>query len=246
MLSSDSETATVFQTRAWHRSWWSAYGESHEPRVIEVSRGGRLIGLAPLMVARRYPQLIRFIGDGRADYCDVIAGAADKPAVLEAVFDNLGGNSSLDRRGTEQCSCRLGHGQRATRLLPPGWLSAGGGPAVRSAHVVDTGPGESALQIYNKPSLRRPQNVLARAGRLACRTVTTDLEVAPLLDTFFAQHIGRWAPTATPSLFLDARNREFYRSLAAELVRRGGCTFRPSSSTINPSPSTSASTTPAR
>jgi CelD/BcsL family acetyltransferase involved in cellulose biosynthesis len=40
------------------------------------------------------------------------------------------------------------------------------------------------------------------------------------VDRFFAQHIARWSDTATPSLFVDPRNQQFYRELARELSRR--------------------------
>jgi CelD/BcsL family acetyltransferase involved in cellulose biosynthesis len=43
----------------------------------------------------------------------------------------------------------------------------------------------------------------------------------PYMDRFFAQHISRWAGSATPSLFLDERNQAFYRELVRAMSHCG-------------------------
>jgi CelD/BcsL family acetyltransferase involved in cellulose biosynthesis len=82
-----------------------------------------------------------------------------------------------------------------------------------------------ALRILNKSSLRRRQNGLARSGALTVRHLKRADEIEPLLDCFFDQHVRRWAPTSSPSLFVDPRNREFYRHLTRNLSSSGWLLF---------------------
>ena len=76
---------------------------------------------------------------------------------------------------------------------------------------------DEAQRIYDKPSLRRRQNYFERTGALVVRHLTSATEIAPLLDTFFAQHVSRWSGASHPSLFLKEQNRAFYRTLTRNL-----------------------------
>ncbi|MEP7118002.1 MAG: GNAT family N-acetyltransferase [Acidobacteriota bacterium] len=224
-LAARSETTSVFQTSAWLRSWWATFHEAYEPRVLALSRGHQLVGLAPLVASRRTPGLLKFMGDGRADYCDLIAAATDKRAVVDAMFTVLEGTtpwSVLDLSNVPGTS-------NTTEILREFCTAAGFGFSAEQQYVCPTllihDAEESALKIFNKASLRRPENVLARSGRVTYRTLTGGEEVAALLDGFFEQHVGRWSQTTTPSLFSDARNRDFYRALAANLGPAGWLHF---------------------
>lgn len=224
-LVSESETGSVFQTRAWHRSWWAAFGEAYEPRVVVVCRGLEVVGLAPFVVDRRNPHVLRFMGDGRADYCDIITRRADKRPVLEAMFDALETAPSWSIMELNNLPSSSG----TVAALRDLCRRAGYGLSVEAQFVCPTlriqGNGDSARKIFNKPSLRRPETVLARAGQVTYRTLTGDHEVMRQLEPFFEQHIDRWSQTATPSLFMDTRNREFYRALAAGLGPKGWLHF---------------------
>ena len=73
-LYQDSPRATPFQSWAWLYSWWEAYGEGHELRLVTVRNGrGLLVGLAPLMLKHRlgFGKLL-FVGTGPTDYLDVL------------------------------------------------------------------------------------------------------------------------------------------------------------------------------
>jgi CelD/BcsL family acetyltransferase involved in cellulose biosynthesis len=60
--------ATPYQSWAWLYSWWEAYGEDYELRLITVRSGeGLLVGLIPLMLERRWGfGKLLFIGTGLA------------------------------------------------------------------------------------------------------------------------------------------------------------------------------------
>ena len=220
-----SETSSVFQTSAWHRSWWAAFGDAYDPRVMVLSRGSRMVGLAPFVVDRRTPGVLRFMGDGRADYCDFIASREDKRSILKSVFSALAAAASWSVVELNNVPSMSGTIEEARALC----RDAGFGFRVDHQFVCPSllilEHQEAALKIFNKASLRRPEKVLARSGRVTYRVLTSHDDVVPLLDAFFDQHIRRWTATSTPSLFLDARNREFYRGLTARLAPRGWLHF---------------------
>jgi CelD/BcsL family acetyltransferase involved in cellulose biosynthesis len=43
----------VFLTHEWFCSWWRAFGEGNELFIVTVRDGGEVVGIAPLMIARR-------------------------------------------------------------------------------------------------------------------------------------------------------------------------------------------------
>jgi CelD/BcsL family acetyltransferase involved in cellulose biosynthesis len=170
------------------------------PLVIETTTQGRVA---------------RFIGDGRADYCDLLA--ANDPDVVSAMIRGLGdtrGWDVLDLKNVPSESPTVEYIRNACR-------DAGFRVIIRDQFMCPTllirGHEQSARAILDKPSLRRRQNRLQRMGRLSCRDLTAAADVLPLLDQFFDQHVARWRATATPSLFCDGANRDFYRELTMRL-----------------------------
>jgi CelD/BcsL family acetyltransferase involved in cellulose biosynthesis len=79
--------------------------------------------------------------------------------------------------------------------------------------------------IYDRPSVRRPQNYFERQGKLVIRDLTTWQAIAPHLDAFFQQHIDRWNNTDSASLFHDAQISRFYRELAENVANAGWMLF---------------------
>jgi CelD/BcsL family acetyltransferase involved in cellulose biosynthesis len=79
--------ATPYQSWAWLYSWWEAYGEDYELRLITMRSGeGLLVGLIPLMLERRWGfGKLLFIGTGLAsDYLDVLVRRDWEAEVCEA------------------------------------------------------------------------------------------------------------------------------------------------------------------
>lgn len=72
-LHRNSPRSTPFQSWAWLYSWWEAYGEGYEPRIVAVRDGDLLVGIIPLMLERRlgFGRLL-FIGSGASDCLDML------------------------------------------------------------------------------------------------------------------------------------------------------------------------------
>jgi CelD/BcsL family acetyltransferase involved in cellulose biosynthesis/predicted ATP-grasp superfamily ATP-dependent carboligase len=228
-IASRSDTNTVFQTHEWSRSWLSTFGDQYSPFFVRVANGHGVAGIAPFVVERRATErVVRLLGDGRADYLDFMA-AGNKADVIKSVFDtltedgrwdvvelnNIPGDSSTVELVRSVCDA---HGYRT--LVDDQYPCP---------TLLIEGREDEALKVLNKPSLRRRTNYFNRAGRLVCLNLSTAAEVQPHLDAFFAQHVMRWGSGAggstSSSLFVDNRNRDFYRELTRAIAPKGWLLF---------------------
>jgi CelD/BcsL family acetyltransferase involved in cellulose biosynthesis len=217
-LAAGSPTKSVFQTYQWMSSWERVFKERYQPWYVCAEDASGIVGVGPLMMTRgRFgKRVLRFLGDGRADYCDfLIRGDSRKVlnGLFEKVFAARDGWDAIELNNIPADSltvalvediCRRSEYYLLQRDLYPNPV------------LVIKGRRDEASKIIHKAGLRRRQNYFQRTGSLTFKTLTRD-DVLPYLDRFFEQHIGRWAKTSTPSLFLDECNRTFYRELAAAM-----------------------------
>ncbi len=210
-------TNSVFQTYQWHRSWWHTYGRRHEPLFLTVADAHATRGVAPLYVEETAAgsRVVRFLGDGRADYCDLLAGNDAK--TVAAMVRGL-----LDYKHWDMAELvSIPAESPSVGMLKSVCQAAGLRIMVLDQFVCPTllvrGHETAARRLLDKPSLRRRQNYFERNGKLSFRDLTSASEIAPHLDRFFDQHTMRWSGTNTPSLFCDSINRAFYRDLMSRL-----------------------------
>lgn len=225
-LAARGDTRSIFQTYQWTRSWLAAYGDEYEAVFVTAFGPGGVTGIAPLVV-RRFPprrRVLRFLGDGRADYCDFLTGGRKAQvlstllsAALKAVPWDVVEFGSLPARS------------RTVPMVQDICRRMGYSTLAEDQHTCPTllvaGHERAARRIANKPSLRRAVNRFARDGSLVFRHLTTMAEIEPYLEVFFDQHVERWAGSDSPSLFLIERNRVFYRALASSLAVKGWILF---------------------
>lgn len=221
-LTSRSETNTVFQTHQWARSWLKAFGDQYEQMFISVADPSGVVGVAPLVVRRGLAgeRVVRFLGDGKADYCDFLA-AGDKPKVLEGIFGAL----FASRERWDVIELNNIPAESSTIELVQAICHRTGYRSLVQDHfrchrLLISGHEDEALKIFNKAGLRRRQHYFERIGHLAFKDLT-GTGVIPYLEGFFDQHIARWTGSKSPSLFLKERNRIFYQELAAAMADKG-------------------------
>jgi len=217
-LAAMSNTNSVFQTHQWATSWWATFGYEHEPLLVTVANSRGVVGVAPLVVrrGRSRERVVRFLGDGRADYCDVLGSRQDPEvtlALLQAVlrshsWDVIELNNLPEASATPGLIRDLCHDRGFPLRTDQQYICP---------TLLISGLEGFAHSVRNKASLRRRENHFRRQGRLTCSHLRSFAEIEPYLDRFFEQHISRWASTRSPSLFLDGRNRCFYRELAQSL-----------------------------
>jgi CelD/BcsL family acetyltransferase involved in cellulose biosynthesis len=206
-------------TYEFARSWVSAYGRDRQLLFATATDASGVRAVAPLVVDHTAVRgrVLRFIGDGRADYSDVLVRDGDTDSAERLVtgllaydqWDIIDLHNIPDRSATpaivRRCAERAG--------LPLVFDD----DIVCPALVIE-GREAEARRIVNKPSLRRRENYFARDGSFAVRHLTRGEDILPMLDRFFTQHIDRWAGTSSPSLFNKAENRDFYRRLTQALA----------------------------
>lgn len=216
-LAATSATNSIFQTHQWSTSWWSSFGDQFTPRFVSATDDTGVVGVAPLILDSSTRQrVLRFLGDGRADYCDFLTKDADIGVLLRLfaavtelpdwdviLLNNLPGQSpTVDALTT--------------------WCARAGLPTLVNRHVLCPtllidGHQDEARAVLNKPSLRRPLHYFQRSGRLDVRDLRRSAAIEPLLDAFFAQHVTRRLAKHSRSLFDEPRNRTFYRALTRNL-----------------------------
>lgn len=203
-------TDTVFLTRAYQRAWWRALGRGS---LLLIGTDGLL---APLFADGG---MVFLTGSGGSDYLDLIGDPA--PGAIEAALDAA-------REATpEFVGFRFYHVPEGSPT--PARLAVAadalGLTLVEEESlptpVLDLTDAEAAREALGKKSLRRREAWLRNHGLLELRHLSDGGTIEPLLDSLFEQHRARWAGTASPSLFEDPRQREFYRGLVREAADAG-------------------------
>lgn len=222
----EDPAATVFQTRPWVEAWWSAYGEPGSALLVLFCADDQLVGMAPL--CRRSAGAedeIVFMGDGRADYLDLIARDSDRRQVTAAFWTALGqepGWSLARLRNIPAHSPTAQHLPLAARSTGL-WPMHDADEACLT--LVHDGRHPTPGALLRKYRVRRAANALRRMGDFEVVDIT-DLEGARAeLPGLFEQHTNRWQGTSTPSLFLDPQNRRFYEQMVEKLMPAGHLLF---------------------
>jgi CelD/BcsL family acetyltransferase involved in cellulose biosynthesis len=82
-----------------------------------------------------------------------------------------------------------------------------------------------AIRHTRKKSLLRHENYFRRTGLLQVHHMSTAADIRPQLEEFFAQHIARRGVTASPSLFLELRQRDYYHDVVTTIGPKGWLRF---------------------
>ncbi len=106
-----------YQSWHWNFTWWKHFGASGALRLVLVEEDGRLIGIAPLFVARRFRGLplkhLAFIAHKRTDYLDFIVRPENEASFFRQLFEFLA-SGPRDWLFIELKDFR----ERSTNLLP--------------------------------------------------------------------------------------------------------------------------------
>ena len=223
---------SVFQAFAWHLCWWKAFHGSHELFVILAYVDSRLVGIAPMMIARHMGPIgqlrsgVCFIGsvNDASDYCDFITDP-DVPGVLHALLEEMNpGKNDFHRIDLSHFP---GHSPNKAAILEY-FASQDARITVEfqaDAPVRILGDSQADRKAANKSSLKRHTRYFEKSGDLRFHQCGSEQEILGYLDTFFEQHKARRARTDSPSQFLDPAQRFFYRELVTEAFRCGWLRF---------------------
>ena len=218
-LLQSNETNTIFQTREWFDCWWDTYGNNHKLFFITARQNGSTIGFAPLFIKKiKSKRILVFIGEGNADYTDFVTWQ-NKIEVIDVFFDlilanknkwdeialsNIPEYSQTPVYIEEFCKSRKLNFFSHNNIICP------------TLTIKDNK--EYLNKLLHKKSITRHINYFKKNGELKYLDITTLDQARVYLEAFFRQHIARCTMTNYDSLFLNEKNKRFYRKLLEELL----------------------------
>lgn len=199
----------VFMHLAWVRTFVEVYGPGRGLHCVVAESGGRVCGLLPLM--RDDKGWLRFIGDPRSDYSDVLCAPEEAAAVVAALTAHLRKLPGLTLSAVPEHA-----------LL---WQALNGMKHPFTIMVEEPCPaiqfdadGQVARDLLKKDSLRRHEKKVAKLGPITLQRAATRAEAHAFLPVLFDQHVARWRTTGTPSMFEKPEHRRFYERLIDDEV----------------------------
>jgi CelD/BcsL family acetyltransferase involved in cellulose biosynthesis len=213
-----SHTNAINLTWQWQRNWWKSFGRGRLMLVI-LEDADRPVCIAPL-----------FVDDGMIfnvcpeDHLDLIGEVSrdSVEAIITCALENVPGFQGLRVYFVPQSSPTSHFLQQAATHFGFTCIQESSFPSPRLE--ISAQP-DAAAACTRKKSLLRHENYFRREGRLTIQHATTAEEILPQLDEFFDQHIARRAATPNPSLFVEQRQRDYYRSITENIGPTGWLRF---------------------
>lgn len=204
----------------WAISWLGSVGASVRPLVIVVREEARVRAIAPLCVNES--RVLTFIGYPQSDYADFILDRdADPASVLELVLAEV-----FSRRASWRVAVldQLGEERSSVSALREA-LIRGGYPfryeKGDACAAMDLGDPKAATKQYSKSNMSNYINWYRRNGDFRFEVIEDEAVALDRLESLFEQHIERWNGTSTPSSFLRAGMKEFYRDFFRRMHPKG-------------------------
>lgn len=210
-LLSRGQSDGVFMSWHWQKAWWKAFGRGKLILVV-AEQDGEPIAIAPLFADHG---IVYLVGSGGSDYLDMIGDVSDLDlleGLLQQAKDSAPNFTGFCFYHVLETSAFLTKIQEIA--IHQGWQLSEEGTMPAPFLGLKDNP-ELAYEATRKKSLLRHEAYFNRNGGITVEHLTESSVILPHLESFFEQHIVRWAPTPYPSLFLDPRQRQFYQELTA-------------------------------
>ena len=226
LAASGSETA--FLTHEWVVAYLRWIAGDATPMVLVARDGNDVIGIAPLLLARRSAdgrtvRRVEFIGVPNSDYSDFIV-TGDRQPVLQAFFRHL---LSRRRAWDEALLTEIPEGSEtieATRaIFARPWVPGVVLPGEECPTLMIEGHEQEILdtlarkKYIGKRDLQKTLDYIGTHGKLTFRHAETLDDGERLLPHLFRLHRARWADTPTPSKFENPNYERFYTELLTAL-----------------------------
>ncbi|HEX8344288.1 MAG TPA: GNAT family N-acetyltransferase [Actinoplanes sp.] len=212
-------SATPFQSGAWVRSWWSAYGRAGGLRLVLVRRNGQLVAGAALMARRhRFSTVLTPMGAGLSDFEDVLV---DDRFAAEATRRLIGALLECRRWDRLQFDeCRPGGAARRLYDAWPGARWRGAGSTCLEIAVAPVQQTLATLPRDTAKSFRKKLRRIDAAGFEITEAPATEAAAAvrDLLDLHRRQWEGR--PGVNPE-HVSPRFEQFLGGAIGDLVGTG-------------------------
>jgi CelD/BcsL family acetyltransferase involved in cellulose biosynthesis len=213
----------LFMLPPWIETWLEHFGGSREPHIYKITRGGELLGFAPLLVQDNEASLIG--SPDVCDYLDFIVAPGRQKDFFSALITHFRqqGIARLDlgplrpdsaalaccTGAAEQCSCTLSNADEDVSYelaLPPDW----------EAYL-------RGLTVQQRHELRRKLRRLEEAGNFTYRVIDDPCVLEQAFEIFLELfRSSRPDKDAFMTTGMEAFFRSLLRSMAAcGLLRLG-------------------------
>lgn len=221
-LAMKSATNTVFQTYPWHRAWVESLGKDQELWILAVRAQGALLGIAPLIVTKkRALRILKFIGQGHADYCDFLY-PSDRSDVFQAIMGFLKSNQDKwDAMALDYIPQSSPTVHNLSELGRDKGLFVNVYARQTCPFIRIDADGNQLQDLMAKKNLQRDYKHLQKQGNYSAVHYKRREDIDLLMHVFFEQHIRRRERLAAPSLFVRTENKTFYRSLVKHMSPMG-------------------------
>lgn len=222
-LRSQATGSSIFVSHEFLCAWLRSYGSGVEPYVLVARAGDALVGALPMCIGRTRTgrRALRFMGDGYADYSDVLV-RGDSPAAADSLVEAF-----LQRHG-EWDFAHLRYLDSESHLLRllnprhhPSWL-IDGRTRMPSPYVRVVGKWPAHVNGRFRRELNRRRRKLEKAH--AAITVSwgaTPAEVSSGLEVFYRLHRLRWeSMKGSISNYSIADTRRRHADMFTELAQR--------------------------
>ncbi len=220
-LLSKGASDVIFLTWHWQKAWWDSFGRG-QLLLIVAEQEDIPIAIAPLFAEY---SMLYFVGSGSSDYLDFIGDIQDE-ALLEGMF-------LFAVQQVKDCAGFMfyhipeeskTHSLLAQVAALGNWAINDEGGWACPRLELNRYP-DRAIAATQKKSLLRHEAYFKKNGLLLIEHLVQSEAIEPHLNSFFEQHITRWAQTPYPSLFLDNRHKQFFRELCRITASMGWLRF---------------------
>jgi CelD/BcsL family acetyltransferase involved in cellulose biosynthesis len=234
-LLSEFPSATVFCTWEWLGSWWRAFGDGQELRILAFfDPAQRLIALAPLASSTRRVVglslgVLRLIGDGEdSDNLDLPARRGYEEAFARGLLDWLEEQAhtwDICELNTLPADSAVG-GCLRKELKRRGWNTLSGERARSVVCLPDSWESYlSQLSGEDRHNLVRYLRRLEKRYQVRFYKCTQEEELPAALDALFRLHQERWNARGETGTFGSEARRRFYNEISRLLLQRGQLEF---------------------
>ncbi len=219
--------ASVFQTSAWARAWWEAFGHGKHWHVLGVWAGDRLVGLAPFCWERTRSgaRRLRTLGSPEADYGGVVVAPELQDQTVQLLAEALYEDRSWDVIWLPEVpvdcatshvfvTCLGGLGARVSQSIPH---------ASRCWRIPLAGTWDGYLAGLHRQTRRRLLQKARRLERLGAQAIRADYSQDPDrgIDAFVHLHTFQWKRRGQKGAFARPGAIQFHQRLAAAAAERG-------------------------
>lgn len=220
-----SPRATAFQTWEWNAAWWRHRGgRGRRFLALQFVEGEETVGYA-LLWRDPLTNVLQPLGEGDADYLDIVAEPNQELAVVQALLEWLTGDGRRYQLDVRQA--RPG-GILATHLPSAQPNVAESAVATIVGETCPATPLPSVWNEYTRSlGKKRRANIgyyernLSKHFREVVFGVADAQTIAEDTEAFFALHQRRWNARWLPGAFAQASARRFHYDMAQSLLSGG-------------------------